>query len=91
MREVVWQNGQRVVHVVELTVSRRQGRLALGEARCNVLDAASEDPQIPWAMRDAIKSATEWYRSASEIDELAWLLDLSPAEIDDLFRLAVTL
>ena len=72
-------------------VSRRQARLALGEARCAILDAAADNVALPWAMREAIKSATEWHRNAPEIDELAWLLGLSAAEIDDLFRLAATL
>jgi hypothetical protein len=76
---------------VTTPVTRRQARLALGEARCAALDAASEDPALPWAMRDSIKSAHEWHRNAPEIDELAWLLDLTPPEIDDLFRLALTL
>lgn len=91
MREVVWESGQRVIRTVELIVTRRQARLALGEARCAVLDAAADNPALPWAMRDAIKSAHEWHRSAPEIDELAWLLDLTPPEIDGLFRVATTL
>ena len=74
-----------------MIVSRRQARIALGEAMCNALDAASDNPELPWVMRDAIKSAGEWHRNAPEIDELAWLLDLTPPEIDDLFRLAETL
>ncbi len=72
-------------------VTRRQARLALGEARCAALDAAAENPALPWAMREAIKSAHEWHRNAPEIDEMAWLLDLTPPEIDDLFRLAAAL
>ena len=74
-----------------MIVSRRQARLALGEARCAALDAAADNPALPWPMHDAIKSAHEWHRNAPEIDELAWLLDLTPPEIDDLFRLAETL
>ncbi len=74
-----------------MIVSRRQARLALGEAGCASLDAAADNPALPWPMRDAIKSAHEWHRNAPEIDELAWLLDLTPPEIDDLFRLAETL
>lgn len=82
-----------------MVVSRRQARLALGEVRCALLDAASMNtdlhpdgrPVVPWPMREAIRSSTEWRRDAQEIDELAYLLGLSSHEIDDLFRLALTL
>jgi hypothetical protein len=49
------------------------------------------DTEIPWAMREALRSAHEWHRDAPEIDELAWLLGLDGPAIDDLFRLAMKL
>lgn len=74
-----------------MTATRLQARLALGPDACAILDAAAVDPLIPWAMREAIKSATVWHRTEPEIDELAWLLDLSPDEIDNLFTRAMAL
>lgn len=71
--------------------TRRQARLALGEASCAIIDAAAEKTDLPWAMRDAIKSTSEWYRTAPEIDELAWLLGLSPEDVDALFITAMAL
>lgn len=74
-----------------MVVSRRQARLALGEERSALLDAASDDIALPWPMRDAIKSSHEWHRTAPEVDELAWLLGLSSDDIDQLFTAAMLL
>lgn len=92
MRRITWGNGKRMVEDIPFVpVSRRQARLALGESRCAALDAAADNPALPWPMRDAIKSAHEWHRNAPEIDELAWLLGLTATDIDELFRIAATL
>jgi hypothetical protein len=71
--------------------TRLQGRLALGPERCAIIDAVAADPSTPWAMAEAIRSAVTWSRDDQQIDELAWLLGLSPAQVDDLFALAITL
>lgn len=91
IRSLSWANGRAVITEAPLVCTKRQARLALGEAACAILDAAADDPALPWAMRDAIKSATVWERTSPEIDELAWLLDLTPAEIDALFAKAMAI
>lgn len=73
------------------SVTRLQARLALGQDACAILDAAAINPEIPWSMREAIKSATVWHRTEPEIDELAWLLNLTPDAIDNLFARAMAL
>lgn len=89
MREIIWQGRERVIRDVPLpSVTRRQARLVLGETACAAIDALAADPEIPWAMRESIQSATVWYRTAPEIDELAWVLGLEAEQIDALFRAA---
>jgi hypothetical protein len=74
-----------------MVASRRQIRLALGEDGCNAMDAIANDYAYPWAMRDQIKSAHEWHRAAAEIDEFAWIMGMTPDQVDDLFRRAMAL
>ena len=68
-----------------MVASRRQIRLALGEAGCAAMDAAANDLAYPWAIREQMKSAHEWHRTAQEIDEFGWIMGLSADEIDALF------
>lgn len=68
-----------------MIASRRQIRLALGEAGCEAMDAAANDVAYPWAIREQMKSAHEWHRTAQEIDEFGWIMGLSADEIDALF------
>ena len=92
MRVVTWENGQAVVRDIPLgPITRRQGRAVLGEDACNIIDALKQDPYLPWAMRDAIDSATVWHRDSPEIDELAWLLGLDGPQIDALFVAAMAI
>lgn len=74
-----------------MIVSRFQGRVALGPETCAVLDAMSEDPETPWAMREAIKNTIEWRRTSQTMDELGWVLGYSPERMDELFRFAKTI
>jgi hypothetical protein len=74
-----------------MITSRRQVRLALGEAGCNAMDDAANDPALPWAMREQMKSAHEWHRTAPEIDEFAWLMGMTPDDVDAMFAVAMTL
>jgi len=69
----------------QMVASRRQIRLALGEAGCAAMDAATNDLTYPWAIREQIKSAHEWHRTAQEIDEFGWIMGLSDDAIDALF------
>jgi len=74
-----------------MTVSRVQGRLALGPATCEALDAIASDPETLWAMRQTITHATEWRRTSQAMDELGYLLEYTPEQIDALFRAAMEL
>lgn len=68
-----------------------QGQLALGETRWLRVEAILADPATPWAMRQTIRTASVWKRNSQDIDALAWMLGLTEGEVDDLFRLAVTI
>ena len=70
--------------------SRLQGRLVLGEATCDALDAMAADPATPWAMRQTIQNAIEWNRTSQAMTELGYLLGYSDTQMDDLFRIAMT-
>ena len=70
--------------------SRLQGRLVLGEATCTALDAMAADPATPWAMRQTIANAIEWRRTSQAMTELGYLLGYTDTQMDDLFRIAMT-
>jgi len=70
--------------------SRLQGRLVLGEATCDALDAMAADDLTPWAMRQTIQNAIEWSRMSQSMTELGYLLGYTPEQMDALFRLAMT-
>ena len=69
--------------------SRLQGRLVLGEATCDALDAIAADTATPWAMRQTINNAIEWRRTSQAMTELGYLLGYDDAQMDDLFRIAM--
>ena len=73
-----------------MVCSRLQGRLVLGEATCDALDAMADDPETPWAMRQTIQNAIEWRRTSQAMTELGYLLGYTDEQMDDLFRLAMT-
>ena len=66
-----------------------QGRLALGEARYEQIAAML--PHMPWAARQAWEYAQSWQRKSALLVSLAATFGMTEAEVDDLFRLAVTL
>jgi len=70
--------------------SRLQGRLVLGEATCDALDAIAADPTTPWAMRQTIQNAIEWRRMSQSMTELGYLLGYTDTQMDELFRQAMT-
>ena len=70
--------------------SRLQGRLVLGEATCDAIDAIAVDDLTPWAMRQTILNAIEWNRTSQAMTELGFLLGYTDTQMDDLFRLAMT-
>lgn len=73
-----------------MTCSPLQGRLALGPVRCAQIDAIAADPATPWAMREAIRHAVQWNRTEQATDELGYVLGLDAAQMDALFRVAMT-
>lgn len=75
----------------EWSISRRQGKIALGEERWNKVLEILDDPEAPWSLRVTIEEAIEWRRLSPEMDELIWAMDMTQEEVDDLFRLAMTL
>ncbi|MDT8856419.1 hypothetical protein RNZ50_15605 [Paracoccaceae bacterium Fryx2] len=66
--------------------SRMQGILALGEARW--AEVLAYRATAPWPERIIIDSAGDWLRESQNIAFFGWLLDLSDAEVDDLFETA---
>lgn len=70
--------------------SRLQGRLVLGPDTCAALDAMAADPLTPWAMRETITNSIEWNRTSEAMTELGYLLGYTPTQMDDLFRIAMT-
>lgn len=72
-----------------MVCSRLQGRLVLGEATCDALDAIASDVETPWAMRQTINNAIEWRRTSQAMTELGYLLGCTDAQMDDLFRAAM--
>jgi hypothetical protein len=72
-----------------MVCSRLQGRLVLGEATCKELDAMADDPNTPWAMRQAISNAIEWRRTSQTMTELGYLLGYTDEQMDNLFRKAM--
>ncbi|MGL5735299.1 MAG: hypothetical protein ACRCYS_10580 [Beijerinckiaceae bacterium] len=73
-----------------MVCSRLQGRLVLGATTCAQLDAMTADPLTPWPMRQAIAHAIEWRRMSETMTELGYLLGYTDTQMDDLFRLAMT-
>lgn len=65
-----------------------QGKLALGPDRWAIVEAYRDDPATTWAERTIIDSAGQWVRTSENIAFFAYLLSLSDAEVDNLFRLA---
>ena len=74
----------------KMVCSRLQGRLVLGEDTCNALDAMAADEATPWAMRQTTQNPIEWSRTSQAMTELGYLLGYSDTEMDDLFRIAMT-
>tara|TARA_R110000787_G_scaffold286422_1_gene404800 strand:+ start:5920 stop:6243 length:324 start_codon:yes stop_codon:yes gene_type:complete len=74
-----------------MVCSRLQGRLVLGQTTCNKLDAIAANPSTPWAMGQTILYAQQWERTSQSMDELAYTLQFTHTEMDDLFRQAMTL
>jgi hypothetical protein len=66
-----------------------QGKLALGEAQWNkILEYRST---ASWAEQVIIDSAQEWKRLSENIKFFQYLLNYTDEQVDDLFRVALTI
>lgn len=74
-----------------MVCSPLQGSLALGETLWDQVELLLNDPETPFAIRRSITSASVWERNSQSMDELAWLMGLSAEQVDDLFRIAMTI
>ena len=70
------------------TCTAMQGQLALGPDLWAAVEAYRDDPATTWQERVIINSASEWNRNSQNIAFFAYLLGLTDAEVDDLFRAA---
>lgn len=66
-----------------------QGKLAIGETLWAGVVTYSDTS--PWAQKMVIESASNWHRTSEDIQFIGYLLGVTDLEMDDLFRLAVTL
>lgn len=72
-----------------MTCTPLQGKLAIGETLwTNVVNYRDN---APWAQQMVIDSADVWHRNSQDIQFIGYLLGVTDAQMDDLFRLAVTL
>tara|TARA_R110000782_G_scaffold106459_1_gene194672 strand:- start:2675 stop:3160 length:486 start_codon:yes stop_codon:yes gene_type:complete len=72
-----------------MTCTPLQGKLAIGETLWAGVVTYSET--APWVQRMVIESASNWHRTSQDIQFIGYLLGVTDIEMDDLFRLAVTL
>lgn len=68
-----------------------QGKLALGEVKWKQVEDFLNDPETPWSLKQVVQSASVWERTSQNMDALAWAMDLSAEEVDELFRVAMTI
>ncbi|MDZ7906413.1 MAG: hypothetical protein U5N55_12005 [Cypionkella sp.] len=101
-RILEWIDGQKVIRdalpgeidetpfapPVPSSVTRMQGILAMGSERWAFIMAYRDLQTTPFQQRAIIDHAIEWYRESQNMDFFAYLLGLTQAEVDDLFRIA---
>jgi hypothetical protein len=73
-----------------MVCSPMQGMLALGEARWTAVQDY-RDNHAAWAERVIIDRAGDWRRISQNIAFFQYLLEMTDEEVDDLFRLAMTI
>lgn len=71
--------------------ARWQMILALGPDRWGAIMAYASSADAPWGLRVVIENAVEIIRLSETIDVLAWLIGFDDAQVDDLFRVAMSL
>ncbi|PTM78387.1 hypothetical protein [Cereibacter johrii] len=67
-------------------ISILQVMILVGEERWSAAEAVAADPALPWALRATIRQAgSPLVRGSETMDALAWLLDLTPEEVEGIF------
>ncbi len=66
-----------------------QGKLAIGETLWTGVVAYSAT--APWAQQMVVDSSDVWCRNSQDIQFIGYLLGVTDEQMDNLFRLAVTL
>ena len=92
----VWDGKQYVepppIHAerAEMRATRMQLALALGPVRWQaILDYAANE--APWNVRIIVENTVDVPRISATVELLAWVLEMTPEQTDDLFRLAMTI
>lgn len=69
--------------------SRTQGILALGQDRWTTIQAYKAT--ATWGEQVVIDSSSTWNRDSQNVAFFAYLLGLTDTQVDDLFKLAITI
>ena len=73
----------------EMRATRMQLALALGEVRWQaIMDYAAT---APWNVKTVIENTVDVPRLSDTVELLAWVVNMTPEETDDLFRFAMTI
>jgi hypothetical protein len=73
-----------------MTCTQLQGKLAIGETLWGKV-ITYRDTYASWAEKMIIDNSADWRRTSEDIQYIGHLLGVKDLEMDDLFRLAVTL
>jgi hypothetical protein len=73
-----------------MTCTQLQGKLAIGETLWGEV-ITYRDTHASWPEKIIIDNSADWRRTSEDIQYIGHLLGVTDLEMDDLFRLAVTL
>jgi hypothetical protein len=73
-----------------MTCTQLQGKLAIGETLWSEV-ITYRDTHASWPEKIIIDNSADWRRTSEDIQYIGHLLGVTDLEMDDLFRLAVTL
>lgn len=74
-----------------MVASRPQARIAMGPVLWAQVEAIAADPATPWPLRVWIEDFDELERLSQTTIDLGTAMGLTPEQMDDLFRLAMTI
>jgi len=75
----------------KMKCSSLQGKIALGEYNWAKVYSLVNDTNTPFALRVSITSAVEWKRLSQTVDGIAWAAGMSDTDVDDMFRVAMSI